>query len=262
MPSPRCCARGADCGPSGTPHRASTRSTSSADDAALASAAPCGRRCAVGGERVRRPAHRRGGGHRPGRRLHERAAAACRGTRRRCASSTATARRRRSSSTRRPACGTGPSAAGERSATASRSRRPGAPSSGDAIVGLNGIPPRHLGFAQCRVLGAVALDLCLVAAGVLDGVRRLRRRRARRVGLRRRHADLPRGRRVAIADAFDRDLVAARATTRGAPRSRRRRPSCTPPSSRRVARSPHRPPDRCGVTDRYGPSVPVPDVRP
>lgn len=37
-----------------------------------------------------------------------------------------------------------------------------------AIVGLNGLPPRHLGYAQARVLGAVALDLCLVAAGVLD----------------------------------------------------------------------------------------------
>lgn len=40
---------------------------------------------------------------------------------------------------------------------------------GDAIVGLNGLPPRPLGYAQCRVLGAVALDLCLVASGVLDG---------------------------------------------------------------------------------------------
>lgn len=38
-----------------------------------------------------------------------------------------------------------------------------------AIVGLNGLPPQHLGYAQSRVLGAVALDLCLVAAGVLDG---------------------------------------------------------------------------------------------
>ncbi|MDO8391790.1 MAG: inositol monophosphatase [Actinomycetota bacterium] len=40
---------------------------------------------------------------------------------------------------------------------------------GSAIVGLNGLPPRPLGYAQCRVLGAVALDLCLVASGVLDG---------------------------------------------------------------------------------------------
>jgi myo-inositol-1(or 4)-monophosphatase len=40
---------------------------------------------------------------------------------------------------------------------------------GDAIVGLNGIPPQHLGYAQSRVFGAVALDLCQVAAGVFDG---------------------------------------------------------------------------------------------
>jgi len=40
---------------------------------------------------------------------------------------------------------------------------------GDAIVGLNGLPPAHLGYAQSRVLGAVSLDLCMVAAGVLDG---------------------------------------------------------------------------------------------
>lgn len=39
---------------------------------------------------------------------------------------------------------------------------------GEAIVGLNGLPPHHLGWAQCRVYGAAALDLCQVAAGVLD----------------------------------------------------------------------------------------------
>ncbi|MGB8862338.1 MAG: inositol monophosphatase family protein [Ilumatobacteraceae bacterium] len=39
----------------------------------------------------------------------------------------------------------------------------------DSIIGLNGLPPRPLGYRQCRVLGAVALDLCHVAAGVLDG---------------------------------------------------------------------------------------------
>lgn len=39
----------------------------------------------------------------------------------------------------------------------------------DAMVGLNGLPPQPLGYRQCRVLGAVALDMCLVAAGVLDG---------------------------------------------------------------------------------------------
>lgn len=39
----------------------------------------------------------------------------------------------------------------------------------DSIIGLNGLPPRPLGYRQCRVLGAVALDLCHVAAGVFDG---------------------------------------------------------------------------------------------
>lgn len=40
---------------------------------------------------------------------------------------------------------------------------------GSSIIGLNGLPPHHLGYAQSRVYGAVALDLCQVAAGVLDG---------------------------------------------------------------------------------------------
>lgn len=40
---------------------------------------------------------------------------------------------------------------------------------GRAIVGLNGLPARHLGWAQCRALGAAALDLCAVARGRLDG---------------------------------------------------------------------------------------------
>ncbi len=39
----------------------------------------------------------------------------------------------------------------------------------DSIVGLNGLPPHPLGYRQSRVLGAVALDLCHVAAGVFDG---------------------------------------------------------------------------------------------
>lgn len=39
----------------------------------------------------------------------------------------------------------------------------------DAIVGLSGWPPAHLGWRQYRALGAAALDLCAVAAGVLDG---------------------------------------------------------------------------------------------
>ena len=39
----------------------------------------------------------------------------------------------------------------------------------DALVGLSGYPPRHLGWRQFRALGAAALDLCAVATGVLDG---------------------------------------------------------------------------------------------
>lgn len=39
----------------------------------------------------------------------------------------------------------------------------------EAIVGLSGLPPRHLGWQQFRAFGAAALDLCLVAQGVLDG---------------------------------------------------------------------------------------------
>jgi myo-inositol-1(or 4)-monophosphatase len=39
----------------------------------------------------------------------------------------------------------------------------------DAVVGLSGLPPHHLGWKQFRAMGAVALDLCAVAAGRLDG---------------------------------------------------------------------------------------------
>jgi fructose-1,6-bisphosphatase/inositol monophosphatase family enzyme len=38
----------------------------------------------------------------------------------------------------------------------------------EALVGLSGLPPEHLGWGQFRALGAVALDLCLVAAGAID----------------------------------------------------------------------------------------------
>jgi myo-inositol-1(or 4)-monophosphatase len=40
---------------------------------------------------------------------------------------------------------------------------------GDAVLGLSGYPPRHLGWKQYRALGAAALDLCAVASGALDG---------------------------------------------------------------------------------------------
>lgn len=56
---------------------------------------------------------------------------------------------------------------------ATRDGHPIAPSScaqmATALVGLSGLPPRHLGWAQFRALGAVALDLCAVADGLLDG---------------------------------------------------------------------------------------------
>jgi myo-inositol-1(or 4)-monophosphatase len=39
---------------------------------------------------------------------------------------------------------------------------------GDAVVGLSGFPPERFGWRQYRALGAVALDLCAVAGGVLD----------------------------------------------------------------------------------------------
>jgi myo-inositol-1(or 4)-monophosphatase len=37
-----------------------------------------------------------------------------------------------------------------------------------AVVGLSGMPPRHLGWRQMRALGAASLDLCAVASGALD----------------------------------------------------------------------------------------------
>jgi fructose-1,6-bisphosphatase/inositol monophosphatase family enzyme len=39
----------------------------------------------------------------------------------------------------------------------------------EALVGLSGYPPHYLGWKQYRALGAAALDLCAVAAGVTDG---------------------------------------------------------------------------------------------
>ena len=55
-----------------------------------------------------------------------------------------------------------------------------------AIVGISGLPAGDYGWAQFRALGASALDLCLVAAGTLDALRRHEPRRPRRVGLPRR----------------------------------------------------------------------------
>jgi myo-inositol-1(or 4)-monophosphatase len=67
----------------------------------------------------------------------------------------------------------GPRFEAVRGGGARRDGQPMHPSSctrlGEAIIGLSGHPDRHLGWAQYRALGAVALDLCAVASGVLDG---------------------------------------------------------------------------------------------
>ncbi len=56
---------------------------------------------------------------------------------------------------------------------ARRDGRPIAPSGrdmlADALVAVNGLPPRHLGWRQFRAFGAAALDLCAVADGTVDG---------------------------------------------------------------------------------------------
>lgn len=38
-----------------------------------------------------------------------------------------------------------------------------------SVLGVNGYPPRHLGWSQFRALGSAALELCAVACGRLDG---------------------------------------------------------------------------------------------
>ena len=47
--------------------------------------------------------------------------------------------------------------------------RPDTPPLRSSILGLGGWPPFHLGWYQYRSLGAIALDLCAVADGRLDG---------------------------------------------------------------------------------------------
>ena len=47
--------------------------------------------------------------------------------------------------------------------------RPPTPQLRDAIVGLGGWPPFHFGWNQFRAYGSIALDLCAVADGRLDG---------------------------------------------------------------------------------------------
>jgi len=43
------------------------------------------------------------------------------------------------------------------------------PTLSEAIVGISGLPSRNPGWGQFRCLGAIALDLCAVADGTLDG---------------------------------------------------------------------------------------------
>lgn len=50
-----------------------------------------------------------------------------------------------------------------------RFTRPSTPPLAESIIGFDGLPPFHFGWWQFRVLGALALDLCAVADGRLDG---------------------------------------------------------------------------------------------
>ena len=60
----------------------------------------------------------------------------------------------------------------EKGSGATRDGAPIAPSGetdfAKAIVAFSGLPPRHLGWAQYRALGAASLEICLVADGSLD----------------------------------------------------------------------------------------------
>jgi myo-inositol-1(or 4)-monophosphatase len=47
--------------------------------------------------------------------------------------------------------------------------RPAVPALGGAVVSIAGWPPRHGGWAQFRAYGSLALELCHVASGALDG---------------------------------------------------------------------------------------------
>ena len=60
-------------------------------------------------------------------------------------------------------------AARARGATACASSPSGCTTLPSAVVGISAAPPPAPGWWQFRALGAAALDLCLVAAGVLDG---------------------------------------------------------------------------------------------
>ena len=50
-----------------------------------------------------------------------------------------------------------------------RIERPDTPALGASVISLAGWPPRHYGWAQFRAYGSLALELCAVADGRLDG---------------------------------------------------------------------------------------------
>lgn len=56
---------------------------------------------------------------------------------------------------------------------ATRNGKPISPSKcsnlGNSLIGMSGYSPKYFGWRQYRSLGAVALDLCAVASGTLDG---------------------------------------------------------------------------------------------
>lgn len=54
--------------------------------------------------------------------------------------------------------------------TAAPVRRSSTPDLGDAVISVAGWPPRHGGWAQFRAYGSLALELCAVADGRLDGI--------------------------------------------------------------------------------------------
>ena len=67
---------------------------------------------------------------------------------------------------------TGSSFEAEKGAGATRDGQSIVPSGqtevGKSIMAFSGLPPRHLGWAQYRALGAASLEICLVADGSLD----------------------------------------------------------------------------------------------
>jgi fructose-1,6-bisphosphatase/inositol monophosphatase family enzyme len=87
---------------------------------------------------------------------------------------------------------------------------------GEAIAGLNGIPERPLGTRQSRMFGAAALDLCLVAAGVLDAYVDCAHE-AHGVWDYLAASHICREAGASVVDAFDRDLVVLEHAARRTP---------------------------------------------